>query len=464
VFAVLALGLGAGVLLLATAIQLAEHLPPLVQDSQLFGALVRGYDLLEPLMIDHSSPRYLGLLGVGVGIYWLLPWRRWRQDFLLLYSALLVAALVPTSVLLSAAHVPALMLVGTAAAILVVHVLAHATARRRGFAVGGIVGIVLIYVSILALPALAGIRLVPESVQQAVDQHLVLQGFFLLLPLKAIHYLWDVAAGRAEACSLRTLALWMLFFPNFRGAPLERVQAFTAQMQSVPDSIASGQIGQGLMRVGVGALKGAGFALVSRYVSPERVWALPAEASVGQLWLAAYGYAIALYLVFSGSVDAMIGSSILLGYRLSENFCRPYRRFDVRDFWRGWNLTVSHWLRDYVYIPLGGSRRGNVYLNLLATMLVAGTWHALRANFMLWGAWHGLGLVASRYLYERRRRLGRPEPSLNAPRFQLQVKWVLGVFVTFHFVVIGWVFHHNGYAGIGAPNSLYMVARMFGLR
>jgi D-alanyl-lipoteichoic acid acyltransferase DltB (MBOAT superfamily) len=127
-------------------------------------------------------------------------------------------------------------------------------------------------------------------------------------------------------------------------------------------------------------------------------------------------------------------------------------------------LTVSHWLRDYVYIPLGGSRGGNVYLNLLATMFVAGAWHALRANFLFWGAWHGLGLMVSRHLYERRQRLGTPEPSLNTPVFRLQVQWLLGAFVTFHFVAIGWVFHHNGYAGLDAPTSLHMVARMFGLR
>lgn len=463
-FALVALGFGVCVLMLAALIQLAEYLPPAVQANPLFAALVEGYARIEPFMTDYSGPRYLGLLGMGIGIYWLLPTIRWRLWFLLLYSAFLVVALAPLSTLFTAVNMQVLILAGIIALILYMHLLARAAARWRGFAVGGIAGIVLVYAGILALPSLARMNLVPYSIGQAADRYLVLQNFFLFLPLKSIHYLWDVAAGRSDVYPLKTVALWFLFFPGFRNAPFERVQPFAAQLEAAPQAIVPGRTGLGLKRILIGVFKGACAAFVYLNLSPTRVWATPAEASVGQLWLAAYGYTFFIYLTFSGYVDVMIGSSILLGYHLPENFHRPYLQSDVRGFWRGWNIVASRWLRDYVYIPLGGSRSGNVYLNLVTTMLVAGAWHAFRLNFVIWGVWHGLGLAVSRYLFNRRQQAGRPEPSWTAPAVGLRLKWLLGAFVTFHFVTIGWVFHHNGYRVISVLNSLDMLARMFGLR
>ena len=455
-FSLAALGFGGSVLTLAALIQLAGRLPSVIQANQLFAALVRSYALVKPALTGYSGPRYLGLLGVGVGIYWLLPSAkaRWRRVFLLAYSALLAVALV---------HFPAVFLVSIAAAIVVVHLLACAATRWRRVAVAGIMGIAVAYLAVLALPLLAGVTLLPRAAGQTAIQHLVLQGYFMFLPLKFIHYLWDISAGRAKVYPLETLALWVLFFPSFRNAPFERVQSFAAQTETLSGTFDWGRVDWGLKRILVGALKGVIGYLILSYFSPISVWAIPGQASAGQLWLAAYGYTIGMFLDFSGFADAMIGSSALLGYRLSENFNQPYLQLDVRGFWRTWNVTTSRWLRDYVYIPLGGSRRGNVYLNLIVTMLVAGVWHALNLNFLIWGAWHGLGLVISRYLFERRRRAERPEPSLKAGALGLRLGFLLGGLITFHFVTVGWVFHHNGYCGVGALDSLRMVARMFGL-
>jgi len=452
--ALAALALGGGVLAQATVIQYADRLPLAIQTNRLFAWLVQSYVLIKPVLTGYSGPRYLGLLGIGLGIYWLLPSVRWRRVFLLTYSALLALALV---------HMPALSLAGIAALIVSVHFLARGAARRRSVGVVGVVGIAITYLLALALPLLSGVRLLPQASGQIAVQHLILQGYFMFLPLKSIHYLWDVSSGKAEVCSLETLALWMLFFPSFRNAPFERIQSFAEQTRALPDTLAWQQVGWGLKRILIGGIKGVvGYLILSRF-SAVSVWAVPGEASAGQLWLAAYGYTIGMYLDFAGFADAMIGSSALLGYRLSENFKRPYLQFDVRGFWRGWNVTTSNWLRDYVYIPLGGSRRGNVYFNLIATMLVAGVWHALSANFIIWGAWHGLGLAVSRYLFERRRRAGCLEPSLGAETRGAKLGWLVGALITFHFVTIGWIFHHNGYFSIDVLDSLRMVARMFGL-
>jgi D-alanyl-lipoteichoic acid acyltransferase DltB (MBOAT superfamily) len=451
-FSLAALAFGGSVITLAALVQFAERLPSAVRATHLFASLVRGYTLSKVVLTGYSGPRYLGLLGIGVGIYWLLPSVRWRRIFLLACSALLAVALV---------QFPVVFLVGIAVAIVVVHLLARAATRWRGVATGGIVGIAVVYLVVLALPMLTDVAALPRAVEQMTIHYLVLQGYFMFLPLKFIHYLWDVSTGRAKVYSLKTLALWVFFFPSFRNAPYERIQSFAAQIKS--DNFVLSRVGWGLKRILIGAIKGAVGCLILSTFSPASVWAAPGEASVGQLWLAAYGYSVGLFLEFSGFAEAMIGSSALLGYQLSENFDRPYLQFDVRGFWRTWNVTTSHWLRDYIYIPLGGSRRGNVYLNLAVTMLVAGAWHALSLNFLIWGAWHGLGLVISRYLFERRRRSGRPEPALDTGVLRTKFKWLVGVFITFHFVTVGWVFHHNGYSGVSALDSLRMVARMFGL-
>lgn len=449
-FAVAAFGLGATILALTGLIQVADRLPAVIRDNRLFVLLAEGYASIKPLLTGYSGPRYLGLLGVGVGVFWLLP-VRWRRPFLTLYSVLLAIAV---------AHLPVLLVAGILAGIVVVHWTACAAARRREIGWIGAAVVAALYLALLALPRfVAGSR-----TASTIGHYLILQGYFMFLPLKFIHYLWDLSAGRAPAYSLKTLLLWMFFFPSFRNAPFERIQSFAAQTEKLPGSLSGEQIGLALKRLLVGGIKGAvGTWILTRF-SPIGVWAAPTQSSIGQLWLAAYGYAVGMYLEFGGFADAMIGSSLLLGYRLSENFNRPYLQYDVRNFWRGWNITTSHWLRDYVYIPLGGSRHGNVYVNLLVTMLVAGVWHALDANFIIWGAWHGLGLVVSRYLFERRRRAGRPEPSPRFDSLRASLPWVVGVLLTFHFAVIGWIFHHNGYYGVGAVDSLRMVARMLGLR
>ena len=144
-----------------------------------------------------------------------------------------------------------------------------------------------------------------------------------------------------------------------------------------------------------------------------------------------YAYAIEIYCDFSGYTDVAIGSALLFGYELPENFNVPYLAKSLQDFWRRWHISLSTWLRDYMYVPLGGSRRGplRTYVNLMITMLLGGLWHGASWNFVIWGALHGGGLAATR-MWQRR----FPE---HGETFAGRV---LATFLTFQLVCFAWIF------------------------
>jgi D-alanyl-lipoteichoic acid acyltransferase DltB (MBOAT superfamily) len=160
--------------------------------------------------------------------------------------------------------------------------------------------------------------------------------------------------------------------------------------------------------------------------------------------VAIYGYAVQIFCDFSGYTDMAIGLALLLGIRFPMNFDRPYTASSLQDFWRRWHITLSSWLRDYLYISLGGNRGGKwaTSRNLMITMLLGGLWHGAAWTFVIWGGIHGIGLVIERFLRERFR--------WAMPRIGSVIQHV----VTFHIVVIAWVFFR-------AP-SLSIVGDLFG--
>ena len=156
------------------------------------------------------------------------------------------------------------------------------------------------------------------------------------------------------------------------------------------------------------------------------------------VWLAVAAYAVQIYCDFSGYSDMAIGVARMLGYDLRSNFNLPYISRSVEEFWRRWHISLSSWLRDYLYIPLGGNRLGRrrTYINLMLTMLLGGLWHGAAWTFVAWGAWHGAALVACRFLRERgllssRQKSGGRRTWLPA---------VGGWCVTILIVLVGWVF------------------------
>jgi alginate O-acetyltransferase complex protein AlgI len=160
------------------------------------------------------------------------------------------------------------------------------------------------------------------------------------------------------------------------------------------------------------------------------VFANPKQHGSLEVLVAVYAYAIQIYADFSGYTDIAIGCALLLGIRFPPNFDNPYTATSLRDFWRRWHMTLSRWLRDYLYIPLGGSRGSarRTARNLLLTMLLGGLWHGAAWTFVVWGGLHGAGLVAERALAGR------------LPRLDPAVARIAGRVVTFHLVCLAWVF------------------------
>jgi D-alanyl-lipoteichoic acid acyltransferase DltB (MBOAT superfamily) len=165
------------------------------------------------------------------------------------------------------------------------------------------------------------------------------------------------------------------------------------------------------------------------------VFAVPQAYSGPDVLLAAYGFTAQIYCDFSGYTDMAIGLALLLGFVFPQNFRSPYRATGFRDFWRRWHMTLSRFLRDDLYIPLGGNRKGRLltYRNLMITMVLGGLWHGAAWPFVLWGAFHGLGLVAEHAIGGRL-------------RFPAWLRWL----VTFHLVVFGWIlFRSTSLSGFG---------------
>ena len=244
---------------------------------------------------------------------------------------------------------------------------------------------------------------------------------------KSMSYTIDVYRREIEPCSsLMDYATFVTFFPELIAGPIVRASIFIPQMTR--------RIGPTADRLAVGAslfLLGLTKKVViaDRLAAPvDQVFAHPALYSGRMLWLGVIGYGIQIYCDFSGYSDMAIGTAKMIGYDLPENFNMPYVARNIAEFWRRWHITLSSWLRDYLYIPLGGNRRGEgrTYVNLMLTMLLGGLWHGASWNFVLWGGLHGSALAAHR-LYR----------TIAGDRFRMPpgVTWVM----TLLFVMLCWI-------------------------
>jgi len=152
----------------------------------------------------------------------------------------------------------------------------------------------------------------------------------------------------------------------------------------------------------------------------------PSSLGAGMAWLGALAYTMQIYFDFSGYSDMAIGLGRMFGFHFLENFNYPYTATSIATFWRKWHISLSSWFRDYVYIPMGGNRLGNVYVNLLTVFFLTGMWHGASWNFIVWGMWHGFFQLVERTLRTKNIRIPAPKA----------LKWVYTMLV----VVIGWVF------------------------
>ena len=256
---------------------------------------------------------------------------------------------------------------------------------------------------------------------------------------QAISYVVDVYRGEFVARrSPLDVMLYISFFPQLVAGPIVRAADFLPQLEAKP-VLTRGAMALGFVLIAGGLFKKmvVANALAVQLVDP--VFLSPSEQSSLVLMVALYGYAVQIYCDFSGYSDIAIGTAALLGYRFRRNFNQPYRALSIRDFWRRWHISLSTWLRDYLYVPLGGSRCGPLvtYRNLFLTMFLGGLWHGAAWTFVAWGTFHGLYLIAERLAGQD---VIRPTGSL----WQSVIRWV----VTFHMVCFAWLLFRAENTGV----------------
>src|SRR3569833_97103 len=213
----------------------------------------------------------------------------------------------------------------------------------------------------------------------------------------AISYMVDAYAGRmVPTRNLRDVMLYISFFPHLVAGPIERAADFIPQIEQGPKQTARPYAAAMALIVG-GLIKKVVFANYLSVMVADQVFIAPSQFGGGDILLAVVAYAFEIYFDFSAYTDIAIGVAALLGYRFPENFNQPYRSLSPREFWTRWHISLSTWLRDYLYIPLGGNRRGLVrtVINLMITMVLGGLWHGASLTFVIWGTLHGLALVAN---------------------------------------------------------------------
>lgn len=228
---------------------------------------------------------------------------------------------------------------------------------------------------------------------------------------------------------------FVAFFPHLVAGPIVRPRDLLPQLREAP-RFDAGLASRALLMIALGLVKKLAIGDYLGLNLVDRVFDSPLSYSALECYVALVAYAVQIYCDFSGYTDIAIGSAALLGVRFPRNFDSPYQAHNVVDFWRRWHISLSTWLRDYLYIPLGGNRRGRVrtYVNLLLTMLLGGLWHGANLTFVVWGGLHGLLLAGTRAFQELR----GPAPSRSAAAGAL---WrVVSVLLTFHAVTFCWLF------------------------
>ncbi|MEY2569902.1 MAG: alginate O-acetyltransferase complex protein AlgI, partial [Acidimicrobiaceae bacterium] len=240
-----------------------------------------------------------------------------------------------------------------------------------------------------------------------IDAHIEVPN--LLLPVgisfftfQALSYVIDVHRRRCEPASFLDFAVYLSFFPHLVAGPIVRASELLPQIRrrhdprQVDGTLAFWLIASGLFKKVV----------IASYLgeTADSLFAFPHQHGGLEALVAVYAYALQIYADFSGYTDMAIGLALLLGFRFPANFDAPYTATSLQDFWRRWHMTLSRWLRDYLYIPLGGNHgsRRRTYRNLMITMLLGGLWHGAAWTFVVWGGIHGGGLALERWWRERK--------------------------------------------------------------
>ncbi len=261
---------------------------------------------------------------------------------------------------------------------------------------------------------------------------------------QGMSYVLDVYMKKAEVQkNPLNVALYIAFFPQLIAGPIVRYTDVNMQIFSRTESFEL--FGDGAIRFIIGLAKkiilSNQFAVLADVAFDGNLKTL----SVAMAWLGAFAYAFQIYFDFSGYSDMAIGLGKMFGFNFNENFNYPYISKSVQDFWRRWHISLSSWFRDYVYIPMGGNRTGNVYFNLITIFFLTGLWHGASWHYIAWGLWHGMFLLIERFFRTRKLKVSVP----------IFIKHIYTIFV----VVIGWVL----FRGNGLKTSAKYIFAMFGI-
>ncbi len=253
---------------------------------------------------------------------------------------------------------------------------------------------------------------------------------------QSMSYVIDIYRGE-----IKPLRRWIdylfyvSFFPQLVAGPIVRAKDFIPQIYREP-VVSKAEFGEGLYLILFGLLKKT---VISDYISlnfVDRVFDAPALYTGFENLMAIYGYALQIYCDFSGYSDMAIGIALWLGFRFNINFDFPYQSATITEFWRRWHISLSSWLKDYLYISLGGNRKGKVrtYINLIITMLLGGLWHGANLRFIIWGGLHGLALAFHKWLLSLSTHFKPIGNGMNP------LCRALSTLLTFHFVCFAWIF------------------------
>ena len=263
---------------------------------------------------------------------------------------------------------------------------------------------------------------------------------------QTISYTVDIYRGKLEPSqTFREFALFVSFFPQLVAGPIIRAKDFLPQLREKLDNFQDGtklrqiQIKSSNLKFGItlmtfGFLKKMFFA---DNIAPlvNEIFVYPVGLNSFEIWLGTVAFAIQIYCDFSGYSDIAIGAALILGFKLPLNFNKPYFATSPSDFWRRWHISLSSWLRDYLYIPLGGNKKSpsRIYTNLFIVMLLGGLWHGASWNFVIWGALHGSYLAIHKLIIDK-----FPGVSIH-PFFKSRLGKITSIVITQYFVFLAWI-------------------------
>lgn len=261
-----------------------------------------------------------------------------------------------------------------------------------------------------------------------------------------IHYIYDVKKGAKRIQSPLEFVHFAMFFPTLVAGPIKRFEQFIPSLnQALRSKISAVDLNYGLIRICIGFSKkliADNLTVYIGYVDTRFM-----EYPVGMRWFFFGAIAMRIYLDFSGYSDMAIGAGRMIGIKVPENFNFPYLATNLSNFWRRWHISLSSWIRDYLYIPMGGDRVGSTRhsFNLLTVFLLCGLWHGAEWNFVFWGLFHGAGLIFETYLFVLCGIIARRFPAMSAKKchwfkvMRNKFSSIIGWFFTTFFVWAGWL-------------------------